>query len=38
MEEAEKACAGVGAENPGEFDLCVFDVMASGDRDMVGAY
>jgi len=38
IEEAEMACAGVGMDNPEEFDLCVFDVMASGDMDMSGAY
>ena len=34
-EEAEIACARVNAE---DFDLCVFDVMATGDNDVVGAY
>jgi hypothetical protein len=36
-EEAETACsrAAVGEE---EFDLCVFDVMAIGDKSAVGAY
>jgi hypothetical protein len=34
-EEAEIACARV---NPVDFDMCVFDVMATGDKDVVGAY
>ena len=34
-EEAEIACARVNSE---DFDLCVFDVMATGDKDVVGAY
>jgi hypothetical protein len=34
-EEAEFACARVSLE---DFDMCVFDVMATGDKDVVGAY
>jgi hypothetical protein len=34
-EEAKIACARV---NPEDFDVCVFDVMATGDKDVVGAY
>jgi hypothetical protein len=36
-EEAEIACKSVGVSED-EFDLCVFDVMAIGDKDAVGAY
>jgi len=34
-EEAKIACARVSVE---DFDMCVFDVMATGDKDVVGAY
>ena len=34
-QQAQVACARV---NPADFDLCVFDVMATGDADVVGAY
>jgi len=34
-EEAEIACARV---SPTDFDMCVFDVMATGEKDIVGAY
>jgi len=34
-EEAKIACSRV---EPAEFDLCVFDVMASNDKDLAGAY
>jgi len=34
-EEAKIACAHVNSE---DFDLCVFDVMATGDKEVVGAY
>jgi len=34
-EEAKIACARVSLE---DFDMCVFDVMATGDKDVVGAY
>jgi len=36
IEEAEIACAGI--VNTVDFDLCVFDVMASGDKEIAGAY
>merc|ERR1712166_298641 len=36
-EEAEIACARVGVSED-EFDLCVFDVMAIGDKTAAGAY
>jgi hypothetical protein len=35
VEEAKMACSRV---NPDEFDLCIFDVMASNDKDLAGAY
>jgi len=35
VEEAKMACDRVG---PAEFDLCMFDVMASNDKDLAGAY
>merc|ERR1711862_902758 len=35
LAEAEQACSGV--VQP-EFDLCVFDVMATNDKDVAGAY
>jgi len=35
IEEAKKACANVNAD---VTDLCVFDIMATGDESMVGAY
>jgi len=35
MKEAEVACARV---DPSDFDLCVFDVMASNNKDFAGAY
>ena len=35
VEEAEMACSRI---NPDEFDLCVFDVMASNDKNLAGAY
>jgi hypothetical protein len=34
-EEAQLACSRVSQE---DFDMCVFDVMATGDKDVVGAY
>jgi hypothetical protein len=34
-EEAKMACARV---NPEDFDVCVFDVMATCDKDVIGAY
>jgi len=34
-DQAELACARV---NQGDFDLCVFDVLATNDRDVAGAY
>ena len=33
--EAKIACARVNEE---DFDICVFDVMATGDKDVAGAY
>jgi len=36
IEEAEKVCAGI--VDTVDLDLCVFDVMASGDKEMAGAY
>jgi len=36
-EEAEIACARVGVSED-EFDLCIFDVMAIGDKNAAGAY
>merc|ERR1711957_468764 len=36
IKDAEKACAGI--FNVADFDLCVFDVMASGDKEIAGAY
>merc|ERR1712019_57187 len=36
VEIAEEACAGVANED--DFNLCVFDVMATGDKDLAGAY
>ena len=34
-EEAKIACAHVSSD---DFDICVFDVMATGNEDVVGAY
>jgi hypothetical protein len=34
-EDAERACARV---DPADFDLCVFDVMATNDKNVAGAY
>ena len=34
-EETEFACGHV---NPDDFDICVFDVMATGEMDVIGAY
>ena len=35
QEDAEEACARVNEE---EFDMCVFDVLATNDKDMAGSY
>lgn len=36
MEDARQACAHV--SNPQDFDACVFDILATNDKDMAGAY
>lgn len=35
VEEAKMACSRV---NPTEYEMCIFDVMASNDKDFAGAY
>merc|ERR1712048_823127 len=37
FEDAKAACAGV-ADAKTDYDLCIFDVMATGDKSVAGAY
>jgi hypothetical protein len=36
MNDAKRACAHV--SDPQDFDACVFDILATNDKDMAGAY